>query len=313
MAESGRRFRNARDRESDTLARALPHGVHHWGLAQRLNIFLRDALYKVVQCRAYGLYRIERWLEVPVIAPRPRGADERRCPLLRVHAIVAATGLSVIAGAAPVAAPVLAGQLAGQQVYTYSVRHPVYGQIGTLTEIIDRGPETTRIDAHLRIAVKFLGIVVSRQETDTTEIMRGDRLLSLQSVTEKDGQHFEVHGEAQGDGFVVNTTAGSFAGPAAIAPSDPWVLKRTGEQTVVFTDTGRTTKMYISGGDYETISVNGASVSARHFVVMGDKRQEVWLNNREIPIMFRTVENGTPIDFMLGNATAAEVAPRLPL
>lgn len=65
--------------------------------------------------------------------------------------------------------------------------------------------------------------------------------------------------------------------------------------------------MYISGGDYDTISVNGASVSARHFVVMGDKRQEVWLDNREIPVMFRTIENGTPIDFMLQNTAAAPV------
>jgi hypothetical protein len=137
--------------------------------------------------------------------------------------------------------------------------------------------------------------------------MRGNRLVSLQSVTEKDGQHFEVHGETQGNQFVVNATTGSFAGPATIAPSDPWVLKRTGEQTVVFTDTGRITNMYISGGDYDTISVNGASVSARHFVVMGDKRQEVWLDNREIPVMFRTIENGTPIDFMLQNTAAAPV------
>ena len=212
-------------------------------------------------------------------------------------AIVAAIGLSLITGTMPA--------LAVQQVYIYSVVHPIYGEIGTLTDTIDRSPEATRIDSRLRIAVKLVGIVVSRQETDTTEIMRGNRLVSLQSVTKKDGRHLEVHGEAQGDQFVVNSTTGSFTGPATIAPSDPWVLKRTGEQTVIFTDTGRITTMFISGGDYDTISVNGASVLARHFVVMGDKRLEVWLDNREIPIMFRTVENGTPIDFVLQNATAA--------
>jgi hypothetical protein len=206
-------------------------------------------------------------------------------------------GLSAIAGAAPA--------LAGPQVYTYSIVHPIYGKIGTLTDTIDRNSETTQIDARLRIAVKFLGIVVSRQTTDTTEIMHGDRLVSLQSVTEKDGRHFEVHGQIQGGQFVVNATAGSFAGPTTIAPSDPWVLKRTGEQTVVFTDTGRITNMYISGGDYDRVSVNGASVSARHFIVMGDKRQEVWLDDRGIPVMFRTVEDGTPIDFVLQNAIAA--------
>jgi hypothetical protein len=199
--------------------------------------------------------------------------------------------LSITASAAPA--------LADQEVYTYSIIHPTYGDIGTLTDTISRGPETTRIDSRLRIAVKLLGIVVSRQDSDTTEIMQGDRMVSLESVTEKDGRHLEVHGKAQGDQFVVKTMSGSFVGPATILPSDPWMLKRTGEATVIFTDTGRITVMRISGGDVATVSLNGASVSAKHFTVTGDKHQEVWLDSREVPVMFRTVEDGTAIDFVL--------------
>ena len=217
--------------------------------------------------------------------------------MTRARAIAVAMGLSVIASTAPA--------LAGKQVYTYSVVHPSYGKIGTLTDTVDRSPAAMRIDSRLRIAVKFLGIVVYHQESDTTEIMRGDRLVSLQSVTEKDGRHLEVHGEAQGDQFVVNGTAGSFAGPATLVPSDPWILKRAGEETMVYTDTGRIINVHISGGSHETVSVNGVSISARHFVVMGDKREDVWLDNRKIPVMFRTIENGTPIDFVLQNPTAA--------
>lgn len=216
---------------------------------------------------------------------------------MRARAIAVAMGLSVMSGATPA--------LAGQQVFVYAVVHPFYGEIGTLTDTIDRSPETTRSDWSLRIAVKLLGIVVYRQESDTTEIMRGNRLVSLQSATDKDGRHFEVHGEARGDHFVVTAMTGSVAGPATIAPSDPWVLKRTGVETVIYMDTGRIIDVRVSGGDYDTISVNGASMSARHFVVTGDKRQEVWLDIRKIPVMFRTFENGTPIDFVLQNAMAA--------
>ena len=221
--------------------------------------------------------------------------------MTRARAIAAAMGLSIIAGATPA--------LAGQQVYIYSVLHPIYGKIGTLTDKVDRSPEGTRIDSSLRILVSVLGIVVYRQETDTTEIMRGNRLVSLQSVTERDGRRLEVHGEAQGDQFVVNAPAGSFVGPATTAPSDPWVLGRTCDETMVFTDTGRIISVHISGGDYETISVNGVSLSARHFVAMGDKRLEVWLDNRGIPVMFRSVEKDTPVDFVLQNPTAAPAPP----
>jgi hypothetical protein len=59
----------------------------------------------------------------------------------------------------------------------------------------------------------------------------------------------------------------------------------------------------VSGGDFGTISVNGAAITAQHFTVIGDQRQEVWLDNRKIPVMFRVLENGTPIDFMLQGAT----------
>ena len=220
------------------------------------------------------------------------------------RAIAAVIGLSGIAYAAPVRA--------GQQVYTYSVVHPFYGEIGTLTDTIDRGPESTRIDSRLRIAVEVLGIVVYREESDTTEIMHGDRLVSLQSVTEKDGRRYEVHGVAQGDRFMANATAGSFSGPATTTPSDPWVLKRTGAGIMVYTDTGRIINVDISGGGYETVSVNGVSVSARHFIVIGDKRLDVWLNDREIPVMFRTIERGTPIDFVLQNATATPAQTQTP-
>jgi hypothetical protein len=217
--------------------------------------------------------------------------------MTRARAIAGVVGLGVMTCAAPA--------FAGQQVYTYSVVHPIYGEIGTFIDTIDRNSEATRIDGHLRIAVKLLGVVAYREESDTTEVMRGNRLVSLQSVTDKDGRHLEVHGEAQGDQFMVNATSGSYAAPATIVPSDPWVLKRTGEEIVVSTSTGRMINVQVSGGDYDTVSVNGTSISARHYIVNGDKRQEVWLDNREIPIMFRTMENGTPIDFVLQNATAA--------
>lgn len=214
-----------------------------------------------------------------------------------VRAITVAMGLNIIIGATPA--------LAGQQVYIYSVVHPLYGKIGTLTDTIDRNPEVTRINSRLRIVVELFGIVVYRQESDMTEIMRGNRLISLQSVSEKDGQHLEVHGEAKGDQFMVNATAGSSAGPATIAPSDPWVLEHIGEATLVYPSTGKISNAQITGGNYEAVSVDGVSIPARHFVVVGENREDVWLDIRGTPVMFRTDEDGTPINFVLQKATAA--------
>jgi len=198
--------------------------------------------------------------------------------------------------------------LGQQQVYTYTVVHPFHGAIGTLTDTINLSPEETRSDWRLRVAVKLLGLVVNRQESDTTVTMLRNRLVSPRGVTEKGGRHSDVHGEVSGDQFVANATAGSFTGPASIAPSDPWALQRTGSGTKVHMDTGRTINVRVSVGDDDMISVNGAFVSARHFIVTGDKRQEVWLDNRKTPIMFRAVEDGTPIYFVLQVSTHQSAA-----
>ncbi len=211
--------------------------------------------------------------------------------------VAIALGLGAIVIATPA--------LANQQTYTYFVTHPAYGRIGTLTQTIDSSPEGRRIDSHLRLAVEQLGIVVYRQNCDATEIMNGDRLVSLQSVTELNGRHLEVLGKAQGEQFVVNTTEGSFIGPATTAPSEPWAVKHTGEQHIVHPSTGKLGNVEISGGNYEAISVDGVSVSTRHFAISGENRGDVWLDDHGTPVMFRTVEDGTPIDFVLQNANGA--------
>ena len=228
-----------------------------------------------------------------------------RCrALIRSGAVFAVLTMS-LSFPTPALAEVTTPAAAGQLVYTYAVLHPHYGEIGTFTDTIDRKPETMRIEGRLRVAVKFLGIVIYRKETDVTAIMRDDRLISLHSVTKKGDEYLHVRGEAQGDQFVVTTTGGTFAGPATILPSDPFVLKNTGEGTMISTDTGRISSVQVSGGEPDTVSVNGDSIYGRRFSIAGVTRRDVWLDDQGVPVMFRTVENGTPIDFVLRSTTAA--------
>jgi hypothetical protein len=188
---------------------------------------------------------------------------------------------------------------AQERAYSYSVVHPLYGTIGTFTESIARSGDTTRIDSHVRVAVRILGIVVHREEGDHTEIFRGDRLVSLQSATTTNGTRIDVRGEAQGDHFVVTSPAGVVAAPADIAPSDPWVLKQIGVGTVVSVKTGRIIVTLVTGGEPAKVSLQGVTVATRHFMARGEREQEIWLNDQDVPIMFRSIESGTPIDFVL--------------
>jgi hypothetical protein len=227
---------------------------------------------------------------------------------MRIWAVAIAAGLGVILVAAPT--------LAAPKVYVYSVMHPSYGRIGTMTDTVDHSADGMQINSQLRIAVKVVGIVVYRQDSDITTVMQGDKLVSLESVTEKDGQHLEVHGKAEFGGFAVNSTSGSFKGPATIAPSSPWVLKNTGRGTLIYPSTGRIRAAQVSGGEIETVSMDGVGVSLRHYVVTGFNREDVWLDSGGIPVMFRSFEDGTPIDFVLqsplGAAAAAALGAKAP-
>lgn len=188
---------------------------------------------------------------------------------------------------------------AQERAYSYSVVHPLYGTIGTFTESIARSGGTTRIDSQLRVAVRVLSIVVHREEADRTEIFRGDRLVSLQSATITNGTRFDVRGEASGDQFVVTTPAGVVRASADVVPSDPWLLRNRGVGTVVSMKTGRIIDTHVTGGEPVMVSLQGVMVATRHFTAHGERQQETWLNDHDVPIMFRSIENGTPIDFLL--------------
>jgi len=189
-----------------------------------------------------------------------------------------------------------------ERVYSYSVVHPLYGTIGTYTQDIARSGGTTRIDSHVRVAVTILGIVVHREEGDHVEIFHGDRLVTLQSATTTNGTRIDVQGEAQGDHFVVTSPSGVAEAPADVAPSDPWVLKQIGAGTVISIKTGRIIPTRVTGGEAAMISLQGIMVATHHFVAQGERQQDIWLNDQDVPVMFRSVESGTPIDFVLASS-----------
>lgn len=204
---------------------------------------------------------------------------------------------------------------AQEQAYSYDVVHPLYGTIGTFTESIARRGGTTQIDSHLRVAVRILGIVFHREDADHTEIFRGDRLVLLRATTTTNGTRVDVRGDAEGDHFVVTSPSGVVEASAEIVPSDPWLLKISGIGTVVSTKTGQIIPTRVTGGEKATVSVQGVTIATRHFMARGEKQQETWLNDRDVPVRFRSIENGTAIDFVLtsplrdASIAAAQMVP----
>ena len=60
-------FAHELDRQTESLIKSLPKGAQHWGTARKaINLFLGEAYYHKFVCSAYGLEKIEGFLELPL-------------------------------------------------------------------------------------------------------------------------------------------------------------------------------------------------------------------------------------------------------
>jgi hypothetical protein len=202
------------------------------------------------------------------------------------------------------AVSLLAAALAGStaaaaQSYEYRVIHPTYGDIGTYTNLVERVGADTEVTSDLHVAVRFLGIVVYRQEAQRSERWHGQRLVAFDSVTVTNGERLQVHGEARDGGFAVTTPAGTVMAPAGVHPSNPWSAMVLNADLVMSTRTGRILPVHVSGGETEPVAIAGSTLRLHQYEIVSDKREFVWLDDNGTPVAFRTAENGTPIDFIL--------------
>jgi hypothetical protein len=213
--------------------------------------------------------------------------------------LVGAATLIVMLGAAPVRAA---------ETYTYTVRHPFYGEIGSYRDTVDRDGATTRIDSVLHIVVRFLGIVLHREDAHSTQILQDGRLVRFDGVTTTNGSVAEVHGTAEPDGFHITRPSGSATAPRDVIPSSPWFAK-AGLGVMMSTKTGKVDPVHGTDGGPAVVTIEGRAVPVRRFEIVSDKRQEVWLTASGVPVRFRSYESDAAVDFELVADTARAIGP----
>lgn len=162
------------------------------------------------------------------------------------------------------------------RVYTYRVIHPVYGDIGSYTNIIeDRGTEIA-VRNKFRVTVKVLFAVAYEQKGDNNELWRDGRMVSFEGSMRKNGKRTVVRGYADGDKFIIEGTRGKTVAPANVFPNNPWSPKILGTNVLMGTGSGKLYRVRSSEGDERVIEINGKTVKTHYFTVEGDARYELW-------------------------------------
>jgi len=199
---------------------------------------------------------------------------------------------------------------AATTVYEYHIEHPRYGKIGTYSNTVKEIGDETEIDSELHVAVKLLGIVMYREDATRVERWKAGRFVAFAGVTVTNGQRIELKGQAQGEEFVIATQDGTISVPARVHPSNPWAPSVLDTDLMMSTKTGRIDQVQVSGGGVDGVTFDGKDLRLRRYEITGTKRQFVWLDERGIPVAFRTDQDGTPIDFVLTRPPQAEAASR---
>jgi hypothetical protein len=212
-----------------------------------------------------------------------------RSSTIRADAIVIGAVVAILAAPA----------LAASQVYEYKIKHPEYGDIGTYTNVVQQAGGNVRVETKIGVAVKILGQVVYRRESERTEHWRGERLDSFQSITVTNGDRLEVRGEARDGGFVITSNARTIVAPANVRPSNPWSARLLRSGMMMSTTTGQVYETLVRESWIDLVTANGKAARLRQYEIVSDKREFVWVNAQDVPVAFRTEEEGTPIDFVL--------------
>ncbi|MGH6976710.1 MAG: DUF6134 family protein [Stellaceae bacterium] len=192
------------------------------------------------------------------------------------------------------------------QSYQYEVEHPTFGHIGTYTNIIDRSGDRTHVESVLHVAVRLLGIVVYRQDATRSGDWYNGRLVAFHGVTTTNGTSVDVTGEARGDTFVIATLDGTTLAPADVRTSNPWSPTFLNAHLVMSTKNSLIEKVRISGGNETLVTFDGKTQLPRQYLIDGQKRGIVWLDDRGVPVAFKVWEDGMPIQFVL-------ISPAMPL
>ena len=222
--------------------------------------------------------------------------------MARVQSLPLAAGLVIASALCAFVTPACAET----QSYQYEVEHPTFGHIGTYTNIIDQSADRTHVESILHVAVRLLGIVVYRQDATRSEDWRNGRLVAFHGVTTTNGTTVDVAGEARGNAFVITTPDGTTLAPAGVRTSNPWSLNFLDAHVMMSTKSGRIEDVRISGGNETPVTFDGKTQLLHQYLIDGQKRGIVWLDDRNVPIAFKVWEDGTPIQLVL-------ISPAVPL
>jgi hypothetical protein len=189
----------------------------------------------------------------------------------------------------------------------YRISHSVVGNVGSYTctvEPLANGGTQVLVREHVN--VKLLGLPLYSMNAIDTERWQGNRLISFDAVSEKANGRVEVRGQAQGTRFVITSPQGTLTAAETVHPADPCAGNFLQSTTVLRPDTGDLEDVRVSGGEATSLIMDGTPVPVRKYDLDGKTRYTVWLDSRNLPVMFAINDSTGRTTFTLAKCVACD-------
>lgn len=186
---------------------------------------------------------------------------------LTLAALVASLGVAASASALAVEAPREALSFTvlrnGEPVGTHVVRFQ--NQADGLDVAVDTN-----------VVVKMAMIPVYRFEHHGHELWQQDKLVSLVSTTNDDGDHHSLKVAAGSAALEVNGDGKASRMPAAAVPASLWNRATVAQATLLNTLDGHAMSVHITDLGDDTVTVHGQPRKAHHYSMAGDLARDLW-------------------------------------
>ena len=130
-----------------------------------------------------------------------------------------------------------------------------------------------KVDIEIDIDISLAFIPIFSYRHRNSEVWKADRLVSLETETDDDGERHRVSAWAVPEGLRVEGTGGSFLAPADIVPTSYWNERTLSQTALLDTQGGTVMEVLVEPAGRETLA---SGRDARRYRISGDLEVELW-------------------------------------
>ena len=221
--------------------------------------------------------------------------------ILRILAFAAATGLLTPFAHAGEPRP-------GH--YQYSIRHALFGKIGSQSIELARKGHEIIVTMEARVKIELLFVTLFRLHTFGREVWRDGRLIAFYGRSEEDGDVLAISARATPKGMRFYGPKGKTDIPGPVALTNPWSRAVLDFPIVIEPTSGSLLSIRSRPEAWQWIETRGRTVKAQKHAVTGDMEASIWFAKDGMLVRTEFFKAGGRVTIALESFTPARALPK---